>query len=261
MMNGDIPKPDFLDRLPVYLAAVTATYYVITFAIEVGFFWTVGSPYFAAFSITDHVLHAASYALTTVGCIVFALLMTSAPYMFAPSSLLNQEEIKDTGKAVSPKQRAIGLIMQFPALLVFAWSTYLTASSLNEKGARPTTLFAFFLMLTATTWLAARMFKIPRRAYMYLLFMTALIMPFALGDVSFQTEFEDPRGSTLVTIGGHRYAARPVIIGNDKAIYRSGNFLYLVTLDGDTMIKILPQDRGWDVIGRQPIPPSQTGRK
>jgi hypothetical protein len=261
MMSGEIPNRNLLDRLPVFLAAITVAYYVITFAIEVGFFWTVGSPYFATFSVTDHVMHAAAYALTTVGVLAFTVLVTSAPYMFASPAFLDKLHVEVPKGPVHPKDRAIGFVLQFPGLLIFGWFLYLTASRLTEIGARPTTLFAFFLMLTGTTWWAARIFNIPRRAYMFLSFITALILPFALGDNSFQTEFDDPRGSTFVTTGGHRYAARPIIIGSDKAIYRSGNFLYLVTLDGDTMVKILPQDRGWDIIGGRSIPPSQAGRK
>lgn len=259
MMSGEIPKRDFLDRLPVFLAALTVAYYVITFAIEVGFFWTVGSPYFASFSVTDHVMHAASYALTTVGVLAFTFLVSSAPYMFASPTFLDKLQVEASTKPATPKDRAVGLILQSPGLLIFSWFLYLTASRLVEIGARPTTLFAFFLLLTGTTWWSARLFNIPKRAYMFLLFITMLILPFALGDNSFQIEFDDPRGSTLVTIGDRRYAARPIIIGNDKAIYRSGNFLYLVTLDGDTMVKILPQDRGWDIIGGRSIPPSQAG--
>ncbi|MDQ0836962.1 hypothetical protein [Sphingomonas faeni] len=260
-MSGEIPKRDFLDRLPVFLAAITVTYYVITFAIEVGFFWTVGSPYFASFSVTDHVMHAASYALTTVGVLALIVLVASAPYMFASPAFLHNLQVEVPSTPATWKERAIGFLWQFPGLLIFLWFLYFTALRLSEIGARPTTLFAFFLMLTGTTWWSAQLFNIPRRAYMFLSFMTALILPFALGDNSFQTEFDGPRGSTLVTIGGHRYSARPIIIGNDKAIYRSGNFLYLVTLDGDTMVKILPQDRGWDIIGGRSIPPSQTSRK
>lgn len=260
-MSGEIPKRDILDRLPVFLAAITVTYYVITFAIEVGFFWTIGSPYFAAFSITDHVMHAAAYALTTVGVLAFIFLVSSAPYVFASPAFLDKLQVEPPKQPTSSKDRAISLMRQLPGVLVLAWFLYLTASRLSEIGARPTTLFAFFLMLTGTTWWTARIFNTPRRAYIFLSFMTALILPFALGDNSFQIEFDDPRSSTLVTISGRRYAARPIIIGNDKAIYRSGNFLYLVTLDGDTMVKILPQDRGWDIIGGRTIPPSQAGRK
>lgn len=254
-------KPTGIERLLTVIAVMTTVYYLLTFAVEVGFFWTVGLQFMPAFSISDHVSHAAAWVIGSLGTVLFSIaaLIMLAGALAVPSVLVGViagwppvEDAKEKPALPIGKLRRISSL-----LLVMGGLFLIVALLLTNTDARPWSAFALSFVVAACVGFAE--FVAGRKAMIWVIpaSIAALLSPFALGDWLFLSAYRTPIiQDEYFVVSGRKIIGRPIFAGADKSLYKTATGLYLFTNNGDTVVHIIPDvPPHWQLPSRTPCKP------
>ncbi|MEA3034412.1 MAG: hypothetical protein QOH04_163 [Sphingomonadales bacterium] len=234
------------ERVIGIIGIATAVYYIAAFAFEVGFFWEIGPVYMSAFSMADHIAHAATMAMisagaTLVGITIYVLAVVlgadgvrtaAAEAAPAPEPVIPAEKSKRSRLAWA----AFWTALVAGAFYLGTWPKLSTAPgpvSLLETAA-----CLFFLTLI---YVESRPEAEHASAAIYLsvpVVLSVALLPSAWGEWTYRGVIEHPAPVPLILGTARINRGSAVFVGSSRLIVATDRGLYLLSDDGTFRLRI-----------------------
>jgi hypothetical protein len=236
-----------LERMVQILGIATVLYYIASFAYEVGFFWEIGPVYLSAFSMADHITHAATLGVISVG----GFLVGTAIYGFflhiteGATGIATPEVTADDPPPMQPSPEVpsvMWLTAGLWAALLIGYAYMFVLPDLRF-GLGPSSLFRTSALLLGAVFVyaASRREEEREQALRFSivpLVLCAALLPSAAGEWAYEAAIEH-RERIMLNLGGARIVdGSTVFVGANRLIVATDRGLYLLSEDGTLRIRI-----------------------
>lgn len=221
-----------LEHLVAGIAVVTALYYVLSFAFELGFFWRMGLELISAFELGEHVVHAAALAIPLIGVAVIGYMGLMYPAVFVPRGVFAEPAYPGDKSLPYPKLDWITGFASVALLALMAFSFFIsTFREIRAEGFLPGNLAVLFGALATTLFVVRRHLHLDAMLWAYPAVIAAIVLPVAAGQWHYEATVS--RTATVpVKLGDRVVQAVPVFLGRERGIFRTGDRLSLFSYDG-----------------------------